>query len=37
MYGEVLDLKDKTVVLKVADNVKIEFTKQSVVGVESKS
>jgi len=37
LYGEVLDLKDKSVILKVAENVKIEFTKQSVVGVESKA
>ncbi len=37
LYGEVVDLKDKSVVLKIADNVKAEFTKQSVVGVEAKS
>ena len=37
MYGEVLDLKEKSVILKVAENVKLEFTKQSVVGVEAKS
>ena len=37
MFGEVLDLKEKSLILKVADNVKVEFTKQSVIGIESKS
>lgn len=37
LYGEVMDLKEKSVVLKIADNVKAEFTKQSVVGVDAKS
>lgn len=37
LYGEVVDLKDKSVVLKIADNVKAEFTKQSVVGVDAKT
>ena len=37
LYGEVVDLKDKSVVLKIADNVKAEFTKQSVVGVEARA
>ena len=36
LYGEVVDVKEKTVILKVADNVKMEFTKQSVVSMESK-
>lgn len=36
MYGEVMDLKEKSVVLKIGENVKAEFTKQSVVGVEAK-
>ena len=36
IHGEVVDIKDTSTVLKVADNVKIEFTKQSVVAVEKK-
>ena len=36
LYGEVVDVKDKTVILKVAENVKMEFTKASVTSVESK-
>ena len=38
LHGEVFDVKDDTatLVLKVADNVKMVFTKQSVVSVESK-
>jgi preprotein translocase subunit YajC len=37
--GSVVDIKDESssIVLKVAENVKIEFTKQSVVSVETKS
>ena len=37
VLGDVVDLKDTTAILKVADNVKMEFTKQSIVGVLSKA
>jgi preprotein translocase subunit YajC len=33
IHGEVADVKEATVVLRIAENVKVEFTKQSVVGV----
>jgi preprotein translocase subunit YajC len=35
--GDVVDVKDDTAILKVADNVKMEFTKQSIVSVVKKS
>jgi preprotein translocase subunit YajC len=37
--GSVVDIKEdsSSMVLKVADNVKMEFTKQSVVAVESRT
>lgn len=37
IYGDVVDVKKDTAVLKVADTVKMEFTKQSIVGVQPKS
>ena len=37
IYGDVVDMKENSTVLKVADNVKIEFTKQSVVSVDVKA
>ena len=36
IHGEVVDIKEASAILKVADNVKMEFTKQSVVSVEQK-
>jgi preprotein translocase subunit YajC len=35
IYGEVAEIKDATIVLRIADNTKVEFTKQSIVGVQS--
>jgi preprotein translocase subunit YajC len=34
IHGLISNVKDKTVVIKVADNVKIEFDKSSIAGVE---
>jgi preprotein translocase subunit YajC len=34
VYGEVTDVKEATVMLRISENVKVEFTKQSVVGVQ---
>lgn len=34
IHGLISNVKDKTVILKVADNVKIEFDKSSVTAVE---
>jgi preprotein translocase subunit YajC len=34
VYGEVADVKEATVMLRISENVKVEFTKQSVVGVQ---
>lgn len=36
MMGEVADVKETSVVLRIAENVKAEFTKQSIVGVLTK-
>jgi preprotein translocase subunit YajC len=36
IFGEVADVKDTTVMLRISENVKVEFTKQSVVGVQNK-
>lgn len=36
MYGLVANLKERTVLLKVADNVKIEFDKASIASILSK-
>jgi preprotein translocase subunit YajC len=36
IYGEVADVKDATVMLRIADNIKVEFTKQSIVGVQAQ-
>jgi preprotein translocase subunit YajC len=33
MYGDVVDLREDRVVLRVAENVKIEFAKSAVTGV----
>lgn len=33
IHGLIANVKDKTVVLKVADNVKIEFEKSSIIAV----
>jgi preprotein translocase subunit YajC len=33
LYGDVVDVKGDTVILKVADNVKMEFAKSAVVSV----
>ncbi|HKA24542.1 MAG TPA: preprotein translocase subunit YajC [Candidatus Eisenbacteria bacterium] len=37
IYGEVVDVKPDTVILRVADNVKLEFAKSAIVGMEPKS
>jgi preprotein translocase subunit YajC len=34
IHGLISNVKEKTVVIKVADNVKIEFDKSSIAGVE---
>jgi len=34
IYGVVAGLKDKTVILKIADQVKIEITKSSIAGLQ---
>lgn len=34
IHGLIANVKDKTILLKVTDNVKIEFDKSSVAGVE---
>jgi preprotein translocase subunit YajC len=36
MYGTVVGVKDNIVVLRIADDVKVEFTKTSVSGIISK-
>lgn len=36
IYGEVVDVKPETVILKVSDNVKIEFAKSAVIGLAPK-
>ena len=36
MHGIVVNVKDKTVVIRVDDNVKIEFDKESISTVEKK-
>lgn len=36
MYGTVVGTKDEVVVLKVADDVKVEFSRQSIVHVQAK-
>jgi preprotein translocase subunit YajC len=37
IHGIVANVKEKTVLLKVADNVKIEFDRSSVAAVEKSS
>jgi len=37
MFGTVVGTKDQVVVLKVADDVKVEFSRQSIVQVQAKS
>jgi preprotein translocase subunit YajC len=36
IYGEVVDVKPDTIILRVADNVKLEFAKSAVVGMVNK-
>jgi len=36
IYGEVVDVKPETVILRVADNVKMEFAKSAVIGMAPK-
>ncbi len=36
IFGEVADVKETTVMLRISENVKVEFTKQSIVGVQSR-
>jgi len=36
IYGEVVEVKPDTLILRVADNVKMEFAKNAVVGKVSK-
>ena len=36
IYGEVVDVKDATVILRVAENVKMEFAKSAVIGMAPK-
>ena len=35
VYGTIAGLKDKTILLKIADNVKIEVAKNAVAGMQS--
>ena len=35
IYGTIAGLKDKTILLKIADNVKIEVAKNAVAGMQS--
>ena len=35
IYGVVAGVKDKTLVLKIADNVKIEISKSAIAGLQS--
>jgi preprotein translocase subunit YajC len=35
IYGTVMQAKEQTLVLKVADNVKLEVSKSAVVGLQS--
>ena len=37
IYGEVVDVKGDTVILRVAENVKLEFAKSAVVSMAPKS
>jgi len=37
IYGEVVDVKGDTIILRVAENVKLEFAKSAVVSVAPKS
>jgi preprotein translocase subunit YajC len=37
ILAEVADVRDQTLILRIAENVKVEFTKQSVVSVQSKA
>ncbi len=34
MYGTVVDLKEKTVTLKIGDNVKLEFLRSAISGMQ---
>ncbi|HOV79496.1 MAG TPA: preprotein translocase subunit YajC [Bacillota bacterium] len=36
IYGTIVKIKDKSVVLRVADNVRIEFSKTAISGIISK-
>ncbi len=36
IFGEVADVKETTVMLRISENVKVEFTKQSIVGIQSR-
>jgi preprotein translocase subunit YajC len=37
MHGSILSLRDKTVILRVGDNVKIEFDRQAIGSVKKKT
>jgi len=37
IHGMIANVKDKTVLLRVADNVKIEVDKAAITGVEKES
>lgn len=37
IHGMIANVKEKTVLLKVADNVKLEFDKAAITGVEKES
>ncbi len=36
ILAEVASVKEQTVTLRISDNVKVEFTKQSIVGIQSR-
>jgi preprotein translocase subunit YajC len=35
IFGEVADVRDQTVMLRISENVRVEFSKQSITGVQS--